>query len=58
MIKMYVGLHVSARYSCQNITKREYSRDTFEKYSNVKLHENPPNGNRVVPADGQTDRYD
>jgi hypothetical protein len=27
----------------------------FEKHSNIKLHENPSNGNRVVPC-RQTDR--
>ena len=34
------------------------SRQTFEKDSNIKFHENPLNGSRVVPCgrtDGQTD---
>ena len=34
--------------------KLEYSRQTFEKYSNIKFHENPPTGNRVSPW-GRTD---
>jgi hypothetical protein len=35
----------------------EYSREIFEKYSNIKFHENPSSGNRVVSC-GQTDRTD
>jgi hypothetical protein len=36
----------------------EFSRWIFEKYSNIKFHENPSRGSRVVPCgrmDGQTD---
>jgi hypothetical protein len=33
----------------------EFSRQIFEKYSNIKFHENPFNGSRVVPC-GRTDR--
>jgi hypothetical protein len=36
----------------------EFSRQIFEKYSNIKFHENPSGGSRVVPygqTDGQTD---
>ena len=29
--------------------KLEFSRQVSEKYSNIKFHENPPNGNRDVP---------
>jgi hypothetical protein len=37
--------------------KAEFSGHIFEKYSNVKFHENPSSGNRVVPrGDKQTDR--
>ena len=32
----------------------EFSRD-FKKYSNMKFHENPSSGSRVVPC-GRTDR--
>jgi len=32
----------------------EYSRQIFEKDSNIKFHENPSSGSRVVPC-GQTD---
>ena len=33
----------------------EFSQRIFEKFSNIKFHENPSNGSRVVPY-GQTDR--
>jgi hypothetical protein len=47
----------------------KYPRQIFEKYSNIKLHENPSSGSRVVPrggadthihtqTDGQTERND
>jgi len=35
--------------------KLEISRHIFEKSSNIKFHENPSSGSRVVPC-GQTDR--
>jgi hypothetical protein len=34
--------------------KLEFSRQIFEKYLNIKCHENPSSGNRVVPR-GRTD---
>jgi len=37
--------------------KLAFSRNIFEKYSNIKFHENPSNGSRVLPydqTDGQT----
>jgi hypothetical protein len=34
--------------------KLEFPREIFEKYSNIKFHENPSSGSRVVPY-GQTD---
>ena len=47
--------------SCQ-ISKLEFSQQIFEKYSNIKFHENQSSGSGVVPcgqtdgqADGQTD---
>jgi len=36
--------------------KREHSRQIFEKYSNIKFHQNPSSGSRV-PCE-QTDRHD
>ena len=38
----------STRYSCAILTKLEFSRQIFEKYSNTKINENPSNGRRVV----------
>ena len=29
------------------LMKLEFARQIFEKYSNIKFHENPPNGSRV-----------
>ena len=40
----------STRYSCQISLKREFSGHIFEKYSNIKFHENPSSGRRVVPC--------
>jgi hypothetical protein len=34
--------------------KLEFFRQIFEKSSNLKLHQNPPSGSRVVPC-GHTD---
>jgi len=31
----------STRYTCQIVIKLEFFRQIFEKYSNVKFHENP-----------------
>jgi len=33
----------------------EFSGRIFEKYSNIKFHENPLSGSRVVPC-GRTDK--
>jgi len=38
----------STHYSCRILTKLEPSQQIFEKYSNIKFHENPSNGSRVV----------
>jgi len=34
--------------------KLEFSKQIFEKYSNIIFHDNKPSGSRVVPC-GQTD---
>jgi len=54
---MYIGLHVSYRYSCQILMKLEFSGQILEKSSNIKLHKNPFSTSLVVPC-GQTDRHD
>ena len=46
----------STCYYCQILMKLEFYRQVFEKYSNIKFHENPFRGNRSVPCertDGQ-----
>ena len=41
-------------YPCQILMKFGFPRQIFDKYSNIKFHENPSIGSRVVPC-GQTD---
>jgi hypothetical protein len=38
----------STRYSCQILMKPEFSLQVFEKYLNIKYHENPSSGSRAV----------
>ena len=48
----------SIRHSCQILIKLDFSRQIFEKYSNITFHENPSSKSRVVPwgqKDGRTD---
>jgi hypothetical protein len=45
------------RYSCPILKKYEFSGRIFEKYSNIKFHEIPSSGSRVVQC-GQMDRHD
>ena len=44
----------STRYSCSILMKLEFSRQIFEKPSNIKLHKTPSSGSRVYPC-GRTD---
>jgi len=46
--------NVKDLYSRHILTKRRFSQPIFGKYSNIKFHENPSSGSRVVPC-GQTD---
>ena len=45
----------STRYSCPIFIKLEFSQQIFEKYSNIKFHENPSSGSRFFRADRGTD---
>ena len=54
---MYVVLHVITLYSCPILMKPVFSRHLFEKYSNIRLHENPSRGSRVIRC-GRTDRHE
>ena len=40
----------------KRLIRIEFSRLVFEKYSNMKFHENPSSGGRVIPC-GQKDRH-
>ena len=51
---MYIGLHVKYPLFCPILMKLEFSGQLFEKYSNIKFHENPLSGSGVVPC-GWTD---
>ena len=53
---MYIGLHVKKKRlnSCQIVMKLVFSQQTFEKFSNMKFHENPSSESRVVSC-GRTD---
>ena len=44
----------SDRYSCRILIEIEFSRQIFAKRSNIKFHQNPSSGSRVVSC-GQTD---
>jgi hypothetical protein len=43
-------------FSCPILMKPEFSGEIFEKFSNIKVHENSSSGRRVVPRGGRTDR--
>ena len=45
----YVRLYLSTHYSCQILMELVFSRQTFEKYPNIKFHKNPFSRARVVP---------
>jgi hypothetical protein len=47
----------STLYSFPILMKLEFSEQFFEKYTNIKCHENLSSGSRLVPC-GQTDGYD
>ena len=51
---MHIGPRVKYRYSCYPLIKLEFCQHTFEKYPNIKFHENPSSGSQVVPY-GRTD---
>jgi len=43
-------------FFCQILMKLEFSQQIFEKYSNIKFHENPSSGSRVFS--NRTDGHD
>jgi len=55
IIKIIYLFHEKYRHSCRILTKLGFWQQIFEKYPNIKLHENLYSGNRVVPC-GMMDR--
>jgi hypothetical protein len=53
---MYAGLHVNYALFLWDFKELEFSRQSFQKYSNIKFYENPSSGCRDVSC-GQTDRH-
>jgi hypothetical protein len=61
-IKLYICLHVKYPLFLSDFNETSIFSKDFEKYSNIKFHENPCSGSRAVPRDrtdgrleGQTD---
>ena len=54
---MYISLHVKCPLFLSNFINVDISRQMFEKSSNIKFHENPSSGSRVVPC-GRKDTHD
>jgi len=54
---MYICLQVKYPLICPILIKPEFSRQILEKNSNIKRHENPSSGSRVVPS-GCSDRHE
>ena len=57
--KIYTGFHIKCPFFLLifNIGLTGISRRIFKTHSNIKFHENPSSGSRVVPY-GRTDRQD
>jgi hypothetical protein len=57
LLKMYIGLHEKYRLFLSDINETWIFRRIFKTYSNIKFHENPSSGSRVIPCgtEGQTD---
>jgi len=53
---MYIGLRVKQSLFLSDFNETRIFSTDFRKYPNVKFHENPFNGNWVVPCGRQTDR--
>jgi hypothetical protein len=54
IIKICIGLYVQYLLSCQLLMMFEFSRQSFEQYSNFRFYSNPSSGSRVVHC-GWTD---
>jgi hypothetical protein len=52
LLKMYFGLHARHRLFLSDFNETWNFLDrNFEKSSNIKFHENPPTGTRVIPCE-------
>ena len=49
-------LMLRTRYSCLMLMKLDFFRQIFEIYSNIKCHNKPSSGSRIVPC-GRTDGW-
>jgi len=55
--KMYTGLHVKCPLFFSDFNEKLNLLESFQKFSNIKFHENPSSESRVVPCrqtDGRT----
>jgi hypothetical protein len=52
--KRDIIINVHRSYSCQILIKHDFPQQIFKKSTNMKFHENPSSGSRVVPC-GRTD---
>ena len=57
MIKNVYWSSCKSTLCCPILTTLEFSRHISEKSSNIKFHENPSSGSRVLPC-GRTKRHD
>ena len=48
---------LGTRYSCQILMKLEFSRQSSEKYSSIKVYENSSSVAELFHADGRTDKH-
>ena len=58
---MYIGLHVKCPLFFSDFNGKVNSLDRFsKKFSNIKFHENPSSGRRVISSGwmDRTDRHD
>jgi len=58
LLRVYNGLHVKYPSFLSHFNETRIPQQIFEKYFNIKFHENPSNGNAFFQADRQTDRHD
>jgi len=54
---MCIGHYVKDNYTCQILNKLEFSRQIFEKCSNIKFHDTPSSGAELFHGDRWTDGH-